>query len=105
MAMLGPITDHYEIRAWAGAHDVVPIEVLPHIVDHEPLQLKLIRAVELKDSQRFQLISWDEFFSRFDILGLACVYDDKSTGNNELLQIENKSPYRNAKYAVGQTNN
>ncbi len=32
------------------------------------------------------MISWEEFFARFDLLGLTVVYDDSMDGYNELLQ-------------------
>ena len=34
------------------------------------------------------------FLPKFDALGLTLVYDDGATGDNELLQTAEKSPYR-----------
>ena len=72
----------------------MPIEILPQTLDSEPVQLRIIlKAASLSHPER-RKISWEDFFARFDELGLAFVYDDDSTGYNELLQIEAKSPYR-----------
>jgi len=45
------------------------------------------------DLANVHLISWEEFFVKFDGLGLSFVYDDEPTGYNEILQIEENSPY------------
>ena len=36
--------------------------------------------------------------SKFDALGLTFVYDNGATGYNEILQVEEKSPYRHSAY-------
>ena len=105
MGMRGPTTDHEQIRAWAESQDVVPVEALPGVVDHEPSRLKLIHKVDLGEGDQVKLLSWTEFFSRFELLGLSCVYDNDSTGYNELLQIEDQSPYRNSRYRVEKVSN
>ena len=94
MAISGPTSDHIEIRRWAEKHHSVPGEKLPSRVDGEPTELHLIRASEAAKQQEKRVISWDDFFARFDQHGLAFVDDDDSTGYNEILQIEEKSPYR-----------
>ncbi len=98
MPMVGPTTDHYEIQHWADAHSAIPTEILPSIVDGEPTQIRLVLGYSPETHPERRQITWNEFFLKFDQLGLALVYDDDSTGRNELLQIEAKSPYRNEKY-------
>ncbi len=97
MAVSEPTTDHLEIRHWAQKHNVVPVEVLPDHVDSEPATLRLVLLAQAKRSG-LQEISWDEFFIKFDELGLTFVYDNDSTGYNEILQVESRSPYRHPEY-------
>jgi hypothetical protein len=92
MPIFGPTTDHREIRSWADRHKVVPTEMLPHRVDHEPSVLQLMFAKKAVSCPDVHMISWDEFFARFDVLGLAFVYDDEQGGYNELLQRDEKAP-------------
>ena len=96
MAIVGPVTDHAEIRRWADANHAVPTEVLPHEVDSEPAIIRLMIAEQAKDPKDVRLIEWEEFFLKFDSLGLSLVYDDDSTGYNEILQTEEKSAYRSS---------
>ena len=98
MAIAGPTTDHDEIRRWADSHSAIPVEVLPVIVDSEPALLRMILAGQVRDLPHVLTISWEEFFMKFDALGLTFVYDDDATGYNEILQIEEKSPYRHPVY-------
>ena len=96
MPIIGPVTDHTEIRRWADANHAVPTEVLPHEIDSEPALIRLMLAEHAKDRKDVRMIDWEEFFLKFDSLGLSFVYDDDSTGYNEILQIEEKSPYRSS---------
>jgi hypothetical protein len=98
MPLTGPTIDHHEIRSWAEEHRILPIESLPHVVDHEPSQLQLVFAKAIAGRPDWRLLSWEEFFCRFDLLGLAFVYDDAHSGYNELLQREEKSPHISAAY-------
>ena len=93
MAIAGPTTDHSEIRRWAERHGAVPVEVLPLDVDSEPALLRLMLKLQIVDRPNVRAINWEEFFLKFDALGLALVYDD-STGNNEILQRDEQNPYR-----------
>jgi len=86
MPIAGPTINHREIRHWADLNRIVPIETLPHIVDHEPAVLQLIPFRHLAERPYVRRIDWDEFFARFDLLNLAFVYDDDNSGYNELLQ-------------------
>ena len=97
MPILGPTSDHAKIRYWATANRAIPAEVLPHIVDGEPAVLRLMLADQVAVHTDIRVISWDEFFVKFDSLGLTFVYDDEPTGYNEILQLEEKSPYRRSK--------
>src|ERR1700712_6034937 len=94
MPILGPTNEHSKIRYWATSNRAVPAEVLPHIVDGEPATLRLLPAEQVARSADIRVISWEEFFIKFDSLGLAFVYDDDSSGYNEILQVEENSPYR-----------
>ena len=76
MAVIKPITDHDEIRHWAESHSAVPIEVLPLIVDGEPAVLRLILKEQAGDHTNTRVIEWEEFFLKFDAMGLSFVYDD-----------------------------
>ena len=100
MATTGPTTNHEEIRGWAEQNQIVPVELFPHIVDHEPASLRLIFGHSATARPDLRRISCEEFFTRFDALGLTFVYENDSTGQNEILQIENKSPYRNPEYRI-----
>ncbi len=93
MAIAGPTTNHTEIRSWANRHRVVPTEMLPCSVDHEPTLLQLLHAEAARTRKDVRMISWDEFFARFDVLGLAFVYDDEKGGYNELLQRDEKASH------------
>ena len=85
MSALGPTADHAEIRLWAAKHNAIAAEMLPHILDGEPAVLRLITAADAKQCLDIRLISWEEFFVKFDELGLRFVYDDTSS-RNEILQ-------------------
>ena len=50
-------------------------------------------------------VSWDDFFAKFDALGLSFVYDEAVPERNELLQIEEKSAYRPLAYRVSRLDN
>ena len=97
MPVSEPTTDHTEIRHWAQKHNAVPVEVLPDHIDSEPATLRLVLTAQAK-SPELKQISWDEFFIKFDELGLTFVYDNGSTGYNEILQVESRSPYRHPAY-------
>lgn len=97
MPISEPTTDHVEIRHWAQTHNAVPVEVLPDHVDSEPATLRLVLAAQ-GNRPGLTEISWDEFFVKFDELGLTFVYDNDATGYNEILQVESRSPYRHPSY-------
>ena len=94
MPISGPTTDHALIRRWADRHQFVPAEKLPGRVDGEPAELRFVSAAQAETRKDVRIIAWADFFAKFDQHGLALVYDDDSTGYNEVLQVENRSPYR-----------
>lgn len=89
--MLGPTTDHEEIRRWANTVGAKPAEVSPNIFDGEPAILRFVFGSVLAGAE-FRVISWDNFFALFDAMGLALVYDESP--QYQLLQVEEKSAYR-----------
>ncbi len=93
LAISGPTTNHDEIRRWAERHGAVPAEMMPSRVDGEPSTIRILLESTVNHRTDALLLPWDEFFMRFDLLGLSFVYDDAS-GQHELLQVEEKSPYR-----------
>lgn len=98
MPLSEPTTDHFEIQHWAEIRGAVPVEVLPQTLDSEPAILRLMLKEQARQQSDVRIISWDEFFVKFDELGLTLVYDSGPTGYNEILQIESRSPYRHPEY-------
>ncbi len=45
-------------------------------------------AEQAEDRSGVLRISWEEFFFKFDALGLTFVYGDDATGYNQILQME-----------------
>lgn len=97
MPIAGPTTDHNEIRSWAEKNQSVPTEILPQIVDGEPVTLRIMRPDLAGNRRDVRVIPWEDFFAKFDLLGLTFVYDNDATGYNELLQIESRNPYRSSR--------
>ncbi|WP_419804805.1 hypothetical protein [Terriglobus sp.] len=71
-----PTSDHEEIRRWAKLHSAHPAERLPSRVDGEEPVLALIfhRGSSIPDN--VIPITWEEFFERFDRLGLSFLGTD-----------------------------
>lgn len=67
---------------------------LPLHVDGEPALLRLMLKEQAGDRLNIRVIGWEEFFCKFDALGLSLVYDNDLTGYNEILQRDEHSPYR-----------
>ena len=88
----GPTNVHSEILAWATRHNAIPAEVgvLKH--DGEPAVLRFLFGEAREGTPELRPISWEEFFARFDLLGLALAYDDSP--DFQILQIEGESPYK-----------
>jgi hypothetical protein len=96
MPIVGPTTDHSEIRYWAKKHHAVPAEILPQIMNHEPMVLRMMLPQMAADRKDVRVLTWEEFFAKFDLLGLTFVYEDNNSGYNELLQIDSRNPYRSS---------
>ncbi len=90
--MRGPTTDHGEILAWATRHHAVPAEVLVLKFDGQPSILRFLFGNAHRGTPDIRPIGWDDFFARFDVLGLALVYDDSPSF--QILQIEAESAYQ-----------
>ena len=97
MTMHGPTTDHNEIRRWVESRHGCPVELMPQRVDHEPLLLGLYFGPDAAKENGLRTVTWDDFFARFDLMGLAFVYDDdpkrEAWNSYEILQIDSRSPY------------
>ncbi len=89
--MCEPTTDHGEILAWAERHNAVPAEVHIRKFDGEPTVLRFLFGKARGGSSDIHPIGWEDFFVRFDLMGLALAYND--TPDFQLLQIDGKSPY------------
>lgn len=83
---MGPTKDHEEIRRWAEKHGAVPVEVQIRKFDGEPSAVRFLFGGPDPSLVDLCPIAWDDFFARFDLLGLALVYDDSP--EFELLRVE-----------------
>ena len=89
--MRGPTCDHGEILAWAQRHLALPAEIVPRKFDSEPSILHFLFGNERGGTDEIRPISWEDFFARFDLMGLKFVYDDSPYF--EILQDHSFSPY------------
>jgi hypothetical protein len=69
-------TNHNEIRKWAEARDGKPVTVRGTGDGDEPGVLR-IDFPGGAGGDRFEEISWDEWFQKFDENNLAFLYQDK----------------------------
>lgn len=88
--MRGPTTAHDEIRRWAEVHHAVPCEILPHVFNGEPAILRLTFGTVPKEAEELRLITWDNFFALFDVLGLVFLYEPDRP-EYALLRLEEKT--------------
>jgi hypothetical protein len=86
--MIGPTSDHEEIRLWATMTKARPAEVSPRVFDGQPAVLRFLFDKAPKDETDMHPISWESFFAMFDLMGLALVYD--RNGSYELLKVEDR---------------
>jgi len=77
--------NHSDIRAWAEFHGVAPVELLPCIVDHIPSKIRLMPSSVAKNHNDYRIISWQDFFAKFDEQKLTCVYDEQVGGSVQIL--------------------
>ena len=96
MALIGPTNNHGEICRWAERQGAVPIEILPQMVDSVPAVLRFMLDEQTRNYLDVRVVSWEEFFLKFDSLDLMFVYDEQK-GYNEILKAEGASP---SAYAV-----
>ncbi len=74
--MMGPTSDHAEIRRWAQKQHATPAEVRPFVFDSMPSIMRfLFKADGTAGTSELQPITWESFFARFDLLHLVLVYD------------------------------
>ena len=66
-----PTCDHEEIRLWAIQHGAKPAERMPEHVDGEQPVLVFCFFHSSDEGGRIRSIPWDDFFARFDLLGLS----------------------------------
>ena len=59
------------------------------MVDGEPALLRLMLKKQAGDRSNVLVIGWEEFFSKFDNLGLAFVYDNGSPGQTRFCKERN----------------
>ena len=91
MALKGPTKDHGEIRTWADFHGVVPVTIEPRRIDSEPECMSLLHKMTAEETAFVREIAWEDFFARFELLGLVVVYDH-GTVFNEILQQDDTNP-------------
>ena len=72
-----PTRDHDKIRALAEKHHAVPVEMKSSGHDGHPAMLHFLIGRDASRTSEMQPISWEEFFARFELLGLslACADD------------------------------
>ncbi len=85
-----PTKDHDEIRFWAEAHDAVPAEIQPLRFDGEPSVLYFLIGDAKAGTPEIKPISWEDFFARFDLLGLSMVFDEQ-TPRFDIVRVEKAS--------------
>ena len=72
--MKGSFTDHDVIRQWAERHSVTPAEIKPRKFDGEAAILWFL--FDSAGSEEICPITWEDFFARFDLLGLKLLLDE-----------------------------
>lgn len=75
-------TNHDEIRKWAEARDGRPVTVKGTGDKEEPGVLR-IDFPGYSGGDRFEEITWEEWFEKFDEKNLAFLYQDKTSGGEE----------------------
>lgn len=100
MALSKTTRDHDEIRRWAEARGAKPAAVASTESKNQTgiLRLEFPGKPNAKDSA-LEEISWDEFFEKFDAMGLEMVYQDKTADGeqsnfNKLVYPENDKSHR-----------
>lgn len=73
-----PTSDHAKILDWAQRHRAVPAEVHTRVFDSQPTVLRFLFNDLRGGTPDLRPITWEDFFARFDLLGLSMAYDDRS---------------------------
>lgn len=74
-----PTRDHSKIREWAATYGAGFAEIERLKFDGEPTILYFLFGDLAKNgTAEIRPISWEDFFARFDLLGLSMAYDDRS---------------------------
>ena len=73
-----PTQDHREIYRWAARFGAIPAEIRRSKSDGEPSILYFLFGDLREGTPESKPISWDDFFARFDLLGLSLAYDEQS---------------------------
>lgn len=74
--IVGPTSSHSEIRRWAESQNARPAELHQNVFDSEPARLHFVFGETSLPTDQLKMISWEQFFAVFDLLGLALVYDE-----------------------------
>src|SRR3954447_22902810 len=75
-------TDHSEIQRWVEEHDGKPVCVKGTGDDDDPGILR-IDFPGGASGDRFEEISWDEWFEKFDESGLAFLYQERKADGED----------------------
>lgn len=80
-------TDHGEIKAWITSQNGKPDIMLTPGVGNSEVGLRIDfpgkeDEVYLNDSIRSVDVSWDDFFAKFEEMGLAFMYEEGYKGKN-----------------------
>ncbi|NLL12416.1 MAG: hypothetical protein GX267_03330 [Fibrobacter sp.] len=76
-------TDHAEIRRWVEEHDGVPASVAEKITPNENVGILRIIFKGERNPENLTVMSWDEFFTRFDQANLAFQYEKSIPGGKK----------------------
>ncbi len=76
-------TDHDTIRQWAEQRGGVPATVRETGDEEEPGVLRIHFPERSDDPERFEQISWDAFFERFEENDLAFLSQDETKDGDE----------------------
>jgi len=76
--------DHHEIRKWAEERNGVPAKIKA-TGDSQPEEgiLRIHFPEQSSDDNRFEQISWDDFFENFDQNGLTFLYQEEKTDGEQ----------------------
>ena len=73
---LVPTRDHERIRNWAARHGAVPAEIRRLKFDGDPSILYFLFGNAASGTPELLPISWEDFFARFDLLGLSMAWHE-----------------------------